>query len=147
MNFDILRRVCRIAAAGTVLLCSAACVNVNEELGENLIPTDQLWDVFPQEPAPLSKIRMHMTDSLSGYNADRITFGATNDDVLGTCIKGSHNAFPASPSHRRMPFCKATQYSFPGRPCRSPLRCRALQASRPRACSNRRADSTNLSQA
>ena len=89
MNFDILRRVCRIAAAGTVLLCSAACVNVNEELGENLIPTDQLWDVFPQEPAPLSKIRMHMTDSLSGYNADRITFGATNDDVLGTCIKGS----------------------------------------------------------
>ena len=48
MNFSSFGRVCRIAAIGAILLFSASCIKVNEHLGENLIPTDQKWDVYPQ---------------------------------------------------------------------------------------------------
>ena len=82
MKFDFIGRVCRVAVIGAILLGSASCIRVNEELGENLIPTDQRWDVFPQEPAPLCKIRMHMADSLSGYSATRFTLGAVSDNLL-----------------------------------------------------------------
>ena len=53
MNSSFLCRVCRLAAAGAILLFSASCVKVNEELGENFIPTDQKWDVFPLADEPL----------------------------------------------------------------------------------------------
>ena len=89
MKFNIFGRAGRLAAIGAILLGSASCIDVNERLGENLIPTDQLWDVFPQEPAPLQNVRMHLSDSLTGYSTTRFTFGATNDDVMGTCIKGT----------------------------------------------------------
>ena len=90
MNFSLLRRVCRIAAIGAILLGSASCVTINEELGENLIPTDHQWDVFPQEPVVLESIRMEMADSLTGYSTTRFTFGAINDgSVLGTTTKVS----------------------------------------------------------
>ncbi|MBQ8856362.1 MAG: hypothetical protein IJ023_09490, partial [Bacteroidales bacterium] len=90
MNFCLLRRVCRIAAIGAILLGSASCITINEELGENLIPTDQKWDVYPQEPVVLDNIRLQMSDSLSGYSTTRFTFGAVNDgSVLGTSSKTS----------------------------------------------------------
>ena len=89
MKFDFIGRVCRIAAIGAILLGSASCIRVNEELGENLIPTDQRWDVFPQDPTPLANVRMHLADSLSGYSATRFTFGAITDDLVGTCIKSA----------------------------------------------------------
>ena len=89
MNFTILRRVCCIAAVGVTLLFSASCIKVNEHLGENLIPTDQKWDVFPQEAQPLTDIRLQMADSLSGYSSIRFTFGAVKDDLLGTTIKST----------------------------------------------------------
>ncbi len=89
MKFDILSRVCRFAVIGAILLGSASCVRVNEELGGNLIPTDQRWDVFPQSPAPLKQIRMQLADSLSGYSATRFTLGSISDDLLGTCVKGT----------------------------------------------------------
>ncbi len=90
MNHSLLSRVCRLAAFGAILLGSASCITINEELGENLIPTDQKWDVFPQEPAVLENIRLQMADSLSGYSTTRFTFGAVNDgSVLGTTSKTS----------------------------------------------------------
>ena len=89
MNFNFLGRVCRIAAIGAILLSSASCIRVNEELGENLIPTDQLWEVFPRDPQPLRNIKLHMSDSLSGYSATRMTLGSVKDDLLGTCVKGA----------------------------------------------------------
>ena len=90
MNFCFFSRVGRLAAIGAILLCSASCITINEKLGENLIPTDQKWDVFPQEPAVLEDIQLHMADSLSGYSTTRITFGAVNDgSVLGTSSKVS----------------------------------------------------------
>ena len=90
MNFGFISRVCRAAAIGAILLSSASCITINEELGENLIPTDQMWDVFPQEPVVLEKIQLKMSDSLSAYSTSRITFGAVNDgSVLGTSSKMS----------------------------------------------------------
>ena len=89
MKFNILGRACRIAAIGAILLGSASCITINEQLGENLIPTDQRWDVYPRAALPLRNIKMHMADSLSGYSASRFTFGAVKDDLLGTCVKGT----------------------------------------------------------
>lgn len=89
MNFNPFGRVCLIAAIGATLLFSASCVKVNEELGGNLIPTEQKWDVFPQKAEPLKKIRLQMADSLSGYSSTRFTFGAVKDDILGTTVKGT----------------------------------------------------------
>ena len=77
-----------MAAIGAILLGSASCITINEELGENLIPIDQKWDVYPQEPVVLENIRLQMSDSLSGYSTTRFTFGAINDaGVLGTSSK------------------------------------------------------------
>ena len=88
MKFSFFSRVCRLAAIGAILLGSASCITINEELGQNLIPTDQKWDVFPQEPAVLENIKLQMADSLSGYSTTRFTFGAVNDGgVLGTTTK------------------------------------------------------------
>ena len=89
MNFSSFGRVCRIAAIGAILLFSASCIKVNEHLGENLIPTDQKWDVYPQEAQPLKDIRLQMADSLSGYSSTRFTFGAVKDDLMGTTIKST----------------------------------------------------------
>lgn len=89
MNFDFIGRVCRIAAVGAILYGSASCIKIDETIGENFIPTDQKWDVFPQNPAPLTDIRLQMADSLSGYSSKRFTFGAVNDNILGTTVKGA----------------------------------------------------------
>ena len=89
MNLKSIGRAGLIAAIGVTLLFSASCVKVNEHLGENLIPTDQKWDVFPQEAEPLRQIRLQMADSLSGYSSTRFTFGAVKDDILGTTVKGT----------------------------------------------------------
>lgn len=88
MNFDFIGRACRLAAIGAILLCSASCVDINERLGENFIPTDQLWDVYV-ESEPLDNIILKTADSLSALSTRRITFGAINDGILGTTKKGS----------------------------------------------------------
>ncbi len=89
MNLNIISRVSRLAAIGAILLGSASCIDINEELGENLIPIDQKWDVYTPEPIALKDIRMQMSDSLSGYSTSRFTFGAISDGVLGTSVKST----------------------------------------------------------
>lgn len=88
MNFDFIGRACRLAAIGAILLCSASCVDINERLGENFIPTDQLWDVHVASK-PLDNIILKTADSLSALSTRRITVGAINDGVLGTTRKAS----------------------------------------------------------
>ena len=89
MNLNFLGRVSRLAAIGAILLGSASCVTIDEELGKNFIPTDQKWDVFSPEAADIKEIRMQMADSLSGYSTTRFTFGAVNDGILGTTVKST----------------------------------------------------------
>ena len=89
MNFNIYSRVCRLAAIGAILLGSASCIDINEELGENFIPTDQKWNVYTPKAVELKEVYMHMSDSLSGYSTSRFTFGAVNDGLLGTSVKST----------------------------------------------------------
>ena len=89
MNLNILSRVCRFVAIGAILLSSASCIDINEGLGENFIPTDQKWNVYNPEAVELKEVYMHMSDSLSGYSTSRFTFGAVKDGVLGTSIKST----------------------------------------------------------
>ena len=107
MNFGFIGRVCRLAAIGATLLFSASCIQVNEELGENLIPTDQKWNVFPQEDAPLKSIRLQMADSLSGYSSSRFTFGSIRDNILGTTVKSA--SFTLVPVSDTLDFGKNTE--------------------------------------
>jgi len=108
MNLRLFCRVSRLAAIGAILLGSASCVKIDESLGGNLIPTDQKWDVFPQEPVVLDNIQMHMADSLSGYSTTRFTFGAVNDgSVLGTSSKAT--SFTLVPIWDTLDFGKNTK--------------------------------------
>ena len=107
MNFNILRRVGRLMAIGAILLGSASCVYINEELGQNLIPTDQKWDVFTPEAAVLEDIQLLVADSLSAYSSSRFTFGSINDPVFGTSVKTS--SFTLVPLQDTLDFGKNTK--------------------------------------
>ena len=72
------------AVIGAMLLGSASCVKINEQLGDNFIPTEQIWDVYPCADATLSDITMKQSDRLTGYNTSRITFGAIKDDKFSS---------------------------------------------------------------
>ena len=91
MKFSIFRRAGLLAIIGATLLSSAACVKVDEQLGQNLIPTDQLWDVFSPKAANFVEkdIELKVSDSLSAYTSRRIVFGATKDSEFGTCSKAT----------------------------------------------------------
>ena len=74
-------RVCRLASVfGAVLLGSASCITVDESLGENFIPKDQIWNVYPCPEQVLEDITLKQSDCLSGYSTRRFTFGSIKDD-------------------------------------------------------------------
>ena len=77
-----------LATAGLILFGSASCVPINEQLGDNFIPTDQIWNVFPCEDVALQDVTIKQSDSLSGYSTSRITFGSIKDGEFG-CNKSS----------------------------------------------------------
>ena len=107
MNFSILRRVSRLAAIGAILFGSASCVYINEELGQNLMPTDQKWDVFTPEDAVLEGIQLQVADSLSAYNSSRFTFGSVNDSRFG--INDKSTSFTLVPILDSLDFGKNTR--------------------------------------
>ena len=75
-----------LAAAMTFGVIS--CVSVNEKLGDNLLATNQKYDIYTAE-IPLEDIYMEPVDSLSAYSSRRITFGSIRDDVYGLTRRGS----------------------------------------------------------
>lgn len=89
MKFNHIRRAGLLMAIGAMLLSSASCITIDEHLGENLIPTHQKWDVFTPDAQVLTGIQMKTSDSLSAYSSRRMTFGATNDDILGENTKST----------------------------------------------------------
>ena len=107
MNFKSLARASRLVAIGAILFGSASCVKINEQLGENLIPTDQKWEVFEIYPMELTDIRMQMSDSLSGYSTSRFVFGSVRDSRLGTSIKSA--SFTLVPLYDTLDFGKETK--------------------------------------
>ena len=104
MNLNLFGRVSRIAAIGAILLISAACIKINEELGESFIPTEHRWDVFTPDAVELKNIRLQMADSISGYNTSRFTFGAVKDDISGISVRST--SFTLVPVRDTMDFGK-----------------------------------------
>ena len=77
MKYNIFRLFTAIVLITSGLV---SCVKINEELGDNFIPTEQIWNVFPCDDVVLNDITMAKSDSLSGYSTSRITFGSIKDD-------------------------------------------------------------------
>ena len=107
MKLNIIGRVIRLAVIGAILSSSASCVYINESIGVNLIPTDQLWDVYNPDAEYITDIRLQMSDSLSGYSTSRFTFGAINDPALGTSMKST--SFTLVPLNDTLDFGKNTK--------------------------------------
>ena len=73
-----------IPAIAAALLCCLSCVDINTELGANLVPIDQTYTIHPvRANLPEGSISMKLTDSLSGYSQTRITIGAVRDERFG----------------------------------------------------------------
>ncbi len=70
------------------MTCAASCVYVDQSLGSNFIPGNQLYDVSLVE-FPLSDVKMGYCDSLSAFSDSRITIGAVRDDRFGLTTRGS----------------------------------------------------------
>ena len=87
MKFNRLRQVCRLAASALVICSSFSCIKVDSGVGSNLIPLEDLYDIYSAE-FPLTEIQMKMLDSLSGYSNTRITIGAIRDEEFGLTTRG-----------------------------------------------------------
>ena len=74
----------RITAIAAALLCCLSCIDIDNELGGNLIPNNQTYTIHPvRAQLPYGAISARLTDSLSGYSQTRITIGAIRDEVFG----------------------------------------------------------------
>ena len=98
MNISIFGRAIRLAAIGAILFGSASCVTIDQTLGENFIPTNQIWDVYPCEAVALNDITMQYSDKLSGYSNARFTFGATRDENFVSSSTTSFTLVPVMDS-------------------------------------------------
>ena len=94
MKISIIGKALRIAAIGATLLGFASCITIDGTLGENFIPTEQIWDVYPCEPVALNDITMEYSDKLSGYSNKRFTFGATRDENFASSSSTSFTLVP-----------------------------------------------------
>ena len=86
--------------------CAVSCVEINEELGKEYIPTRHQYDVYT-DTIYLHNIRLEQTDKLSGYSSARITVGAVMDNVFGLTSRSC--AFPLIPVDPDMDFGENTQ--------------------------------------
>ena len=68
-----------------------SCVEINEELGKEYIPTRHLYDVYT-DTIYLTDIRMKNTDKLSGYSSSRITIGSVRDELFAVGDVRRHDA-------------------------------------------------------
>lgn len=93
-------------AIGAILLGAASCINVNEGLGSNFIPTEQIWNVYPCEPEVLENITMDLSDSLSGYSSSRITFGSVKE---GEFLSNNSSSFTLVPLNDTLDFGDDTE--------------------------------------
>ena len=77
-------------AIAAALFCCLSCVEIDSELGGNLIPTDQTYSIHPVEAnLPYGSLLQLPADSLSGYSQTRITIGAIRDGKFGLTTRES----------------------------------------------------------
>ena len=101
-----------ITACCFLAACLSSCVYIDDNLGQNFIPTSQQYDVYTMS-FPLKDITMQYADSLSGFSSSRITVGAVRDPETGLTTRGS--AFTLVPLEESMDFGEnpeVTQFHF-----------------------------------
>lgn len=74
--------------SGAALICAASCVYVDDNLGQNFIPANQIYEV-KLATMPLDDVKMGYSDSLSAYSSSRITVGALRDATFGLTTRSS----------------------------------------------------------
>lgn len=68
--------------AAAVLVGCISCVDVDPQLGSNLIPNSSKYMIF-SSGMPIENVQMRMADSLSGFSDSRIVIGAVRDEDFG----------------------------------------------------------------
>ena len=101
MNLHLIRKARPIAFLAAAMLCLYACVEIDNSIGTNFLPKDQLYKTYAIE-VPITDIRMAYPDSLSGLSSTRITVGAVRDDEFGLSTRAS--AFSLVPFYDTLDF-------------------------------------------
>lgn len=97
----------RLLFLGAALTCAASCIYVDDNLGKNFVPSNQIYEIRTVT-LPLDCIEMLPSDNLSAYSSSRITVGAIRDDVFGLTRKGS--AFTVVPVNDTIDLGTNTQF-------------------------------------
>lgn len=67
---------------GAALTCAASCVYIDDNLGKNFIPKDQIYDVkVASLPLDKSTVWLESADSLSCYSSSRVTIGSIRENM------------------------------------------------------------------
>lgn len=101
----VLKKYLFVLFAGMLLF--PACVKVNTDLGQNLAPRENRYEVFYEE-IPLRNIRVQRVDSTYAFSTFRITVGAVKDDNYGLTVKSS--AFTLIPADSVLNFGRETEF-------------------------------------
>ncbi len=91
----------KLFACAAALACCAACIDIDNEVGENLIATNQQYTIHTAE-FDLEDIRLDYVDALSGYSSDNIVFGAVRDARYGLSTRSC--AFALVPVYDTLDF-------------------------------------------
>ncbi len=78
----------KLPAIIALAACLVSCVEVNQNLGGDFIPTDQKYDFHTAE-FDLDEVWMKSIDSLTAYSSRRITIGSIRDETFGLFSRGS----------------------------------------------------------
>lgn len=97
----------RFSASVAILACCISCVEINGELGSNLLPKDQNYKIFIEE-RPIDEIELKMCDSLSGYSQTQVVIGAIRDAEGRLSARSS--AMTLVPLRRTMDFGKNPKF-------------------------------------
>lgn len=81
-------RIRNLILTGAATVYAASCIYVDDNLGQNFIPGDQIYDVALAD-FPLKEISMGYADSLSAYSSSRITVGSIRDSKFGLSTRSS----------------------------------------------------------
>ena len=93
LTTNFMTRLCkmtfnRLLILGAALTCAASCIYVDDNLGKNFVPSNQIYEIRTAT-IPLDCIEMELSDSLSAYSSSRITIGAIRDGIFGLTRRSS----------------------------------------------------------
>ena len=88
-----LKGILSICAASVAAFCCFSCISVDDTLGQDYIPTSQLWQVV-NTSLDITDIETATTEDLGGYSSRRMSIGGVSD---GEVWNGKVSAFPLIP--------------------------------------------------